>query len=192
MGRPRSTRAHADVIHAACTLFGERGIDATSMDAIAAASGVSKATIYKHWPSRIAVAANAFGLLFADSLPLPDLGSLAEDLTAHTRNVSRFFAGPRGRTFAELMGASVEDAAGTTYFREHFLDARRSAVLEIWNRALDRGEVSRDVAPDDVIDLLFGPLVFRLLTGHCPLTDEKADRITRTALKGIGISSDLT
>src|SRR6516164_2146178 len=49
MARSRSTEAHDKVLRAALGLFGERGIDATSMDAIAQASGVSKATIYNHW-----------------------------------------------------------------------------------------------------------------------------------------------
>src|ERR1700710_1853744 len=52
MARPRSAQAHTKVLNAAVELFSERGIDATSMDAIAETSGVSKATIYKHWPDK--------------------------------------------------------------------------------------------------------------------------------------------
>ena len=50
MSRTRSTDAHNRVLEAALELFVERGIETTTMDALAAASGVSKATIYKHWP----------------------------------------------------------------------------------------------------------------------------------------------
>ncbi len=52
MARPRSAQAHKKVLDAAVLLFSERGIDATSMDAIAETSGVSKATIYKHWQDK--------------------------------------------------------------------------------------------------------------------------------------------
>ncbi|HJY08747.1 MAG TPA: helix-turn-helix domain-containing protein, partial [Bryobacteraceae bacterium] len=55
MARQRSTRAHDQVLDAALKLFSKRGIDSTSMDAIAGASGVSKATIYKHWPNKDAL-----------------------------------------------------------------------------------------------------------------------------------------
>ena len=55
MVRPRSIEAHEKVLHAALDLFAERGIDATSMDAIAQSSGVSKATIYKHWADKEAL-----------------------------------------------------------------------------------------------------------------------------------------
>ncbi len=59
MGRPRSERAHQQVLEAALKLFSERGIAATSMDAIAEASGVSKATIYKHWADKDALCLEA-------------------------------------------------------------------------------------------------------------------------------------
>jgi len=52
MTRPRSKEAHERVLRAALKLFGERGIDATSMDAIAHTSGVSKATMYNHWTNK--------------------------------------------------------------------------------------------------------------------------------------------
>ena len=55
MGRPRSAEAHTKVLLAAVHLFAEQGIEATSMDSIAEASGVSKATIYKHWQDKDAL-----------------------------------------------------------------------------------------------------------------------------------------
>src|SRR5882762_8337831 len=55
MPRVRSARAHEQVLSAAQELFSERGIDGASMDAIAETSGVSKATIYKHWPDKDAL-----------------------------------------------------------------------------------------------------------------------------------------
>src|ERR1039457_6817262 len=55
MVRPRSLEAHEKVLRAALDLFGKRGIDGTSMDAIAQSSGVSKATIYNHWADKEAL-----------------------------------------------------------------------------------------------------------------------------------------
>src|SRR3982750_1368040 len=55
MPRTRSEAAHRKVIEAALELVADRGVEATSMDAIAEASGVSKATIYKHWPDKNAL-----------------------------------------------------------------------------------------------------------------------------------------
>ena len=59
--RPRSSRAHDQVLDSAIELFADRGIDGTSIDSIAAQSGVSKATIYKHWTDKNALAWKRWG-----------------------------------------------------------------------------------------------------------------------------------
>jgi AcrR family transcriptional regulator len=69
-------------VEAALALFGERGIDAASMDAIAEKSGVSKATIYKHWQDKDALALEALSLMFGldEEPPRFDSGDLCRDL----------------------------------------------------------------------------------------------------------------
>src|SRR6185312_1808105 len=82
MARTPSQQAHASVLAAALELFGERGIDAASMDAIAEKSGVSKATIYKHWQDKDALALEALSLMFGldEEAPKFDSGDLRQDL----------------------------------------------------------------------------------------------------------------
>src|SRR5215831_13772540 len=83
MPRARSESAHQKVIHAALELVAERGMEATSMDAIAARSGVSKATIYKHWADKDAllleVIASIHGL---HTRPKFDSGNTRADIVA--------------------------------------------------------------------------------------------------------------
>lgn len=180
----RSDRIHQAILDATAQLLDEGGYAATTVDAIAARSGASKATIYKHWPSRTAVAAEAFGAMMAQDLPLPDTGSTAGDLTEQAVRVSAFYASGRGDVFAQLLAACVEDPAGAAYFREYFLDGRRAAITELWRRGVARGDVDADIAVDDIIDLLFGPLIFRRMTGHYPLTEDRARRLAEVALRG--------
>ena len=179
----RSDRIHQAILDATAQLLDEGGYAASTVDAIAARSGASKATIYKHWPSRTAVAAEAFGAMMAQDLPLPDTGSTVGDLTEQVVRVSAFYASSRGDVFAQLLAACVEDAAGAAYFRDYFLDGRRAAITELWKRGVSRGDVDADIAIDDVIDLLFGPLIFRRMSGHCPLTEEHARRLAEVALR---------
>ncbi|SED63949.1 TetR-like C-terminal domain-containing protein [Streptomyces melanosporofaciens] len=186
---PRSERIHEAVLTATQELLLEGGLAAATVDAIAARSGVSKATIYKHWPSRTAVAGKAFGRMMADELTLPDTGSAIGDLTEQVVRVSAFYASERGQIFAQLLAACVDDSAGAAYFREYFLDGRRKAIADLWRRALDRGEVAPAIAVDDVIDILFGPLIFRRLSGHRALTEEHARTLVETALNGLLASS---
>jgi AcrR family transcriptional regulator len=182
---PRSLKAKDSVLCATTELLTEGGLPAATVDAISARSGVSKATIYKHWPSRTAIAAEAFGKEMTAAIPLPDTGSAVGDLTEQVRRVSDFYAGPHGRVFAQLLAACVADPAASPYFREYFLDARRAAVAELWQRALDRGEVNPEISAGTATDILFGPLVFRLMTGHAELTREQADALSSAAVHGL-------
>ncbi|WP_242671539.1 TetR/AcrR family transcriptional regulator [Mycobacterium syngnathidarum] len=181
----RSDRVHQSILDATATLLDEGGYPAATVDAIAARSGASKATIYKHWPSRTAIAAEAFGTMMAESLPLPDTGTTAGDLVEQVVRVSAFYAGARGEVFAQLLAACVEDRTGAAYFREYFLSGRRAAITELWQRGVARGDADAAIAIDDVIDILFGPLIFRRLTGHCALTEAHARRLAETALQGL-------
>src|SRR5579872_6359164 len=78
MPRSRSESAHKKVIDAALETVAARGVDAASMDAIAAQSGVSKATIYKHW-------ANKEALLLEMMATLAGLTERPKFDTGHTR-----------------------------------------------------------------------------------------------------------
>ena len=82
MARTRSKEAHEKVLMAAAALFAERGLDATSMDSIAEASGVSKATIYKHWANKDVLSLEALSYLFGadEKIPVPDTDDLRADL----------------------------------------------------------------------------------------------------------------
>ncbi len=187
--KPRSIKVHEAAVAATRDLLAEGGLPAATIDAISARSGVSKATLYKHWPSRTAVAAEAFGREMADAVPLPDTGTTVGDLSEQVRLVSRFYASPEGTVFSQLLAASVTDEGGAAYFRAWFLAGRRKDIATLWQRGVERGDVRPDVDVDTATDLLFGPLIFRLLTGHLPLTDAGADAVTDAALHGL-LSTD--
>ncbi|HEX4249953.1 MAG TPA: TetR/AcrR family transcriptional regulator [Pseudonocardia sp.] len=183
--QPRSVRARQAVLDAATELLDEGGLPAATIDAISARSGVSKATIYKHWPSRTAVAAEAFGRRMSSAVELPDTGSGREDLREQVLRVSAFYGSPAGRVFGQLLAASVTDPEASAFFRTFFLAARRKAIAILWQRALDQGEVNPDIDVEVAQDILFGPLIFRLLSGHAPLTQELAAQVADAALHGL-------
>jgi AcrR family transcriptional regulator len=182
---PRSVRVHDRALRATRELLHEGGLAAAGTDAISARSGVSKATLYRHWPSRVAIIAEAFGTGVAEAVPLPDTGTTEGDLREHLRLVSAFYASAEGRVYRELVAACVQDAGGAAYFRTFFLVGRRRAFGRLWERGVQRGDVSPDVDVDTATDVLLGPLLFRLMTGHLPLTDEGTDRVATAALHGL-------
>jgi AcrR family transcriptional regulator len=186
-GRPRSERSRVAVLRAASDLMREVGLRAMTTDEIASRSGTSKATIYKWWPNKYAVAVEAFlSEMFTES-PDPDTGSAREDFRLALRGLLRFYASPSGRVFAQLVAEAQFDPAVAVELRERLVGSRRRLVGAIWDRGVARGELPPDVDPDVAIDLLFGPAMYRLVARHAPLDETAADQIVDTAMRGLAI-----
>ena len=187
-GRPRSEESRAAVLRATSELLHEVGLRAMTTEEIAARSGASKATIYKWWPNKYAVAIDAFlSELMADS-PDPDTGSARDDLSSVLRGLLHFYTGPSGRVFAQLVGEAQADPLVQQELRTHLVGSRRELFRTIWDRGVARGEFRDDVDPDAAIDLVIGPALYRLMIGHAPLTEAAADMILDVAIRGLSPS----
>jgi len=95
-GRPRSEEAHRAVLEAAADLLVEGGLARATIEAVAARAGVSKVTIYKWWPSRGAVAIDAYFHRYRATAEFEDTGELATDLTGQIRLLVEAFRGRAG------------------------------------------------------------------------------------------------
>lgn len=187
-GRPRSEESRAAVVRATSELLREVGLRAMTTEEIASRSGASKATIYKWWPNKYAVAIDAFlSEMMAESRD-PDTGSARDDLTAVVRGLMHFYTGPSGRVFAQLIGEAQADPSIQEELRTTLVDSRRELFRRIWDRGVDRGELRGDVDPDAAIDLVIGPALYRLIMGHAPLTDAAADALVDVAIRGLAAS----
>ncbi|MFZ4842531.1 TetR/AcrR family transcriptional regulator [Mycetocola saprophilus] len=182
---PRSIRARDAVLAATIELLDEGGLPLATVDAISARSGVSKVTIYRHWPNRTAVAAEAFGQKMAHFVEVPDTGDGIGDIRTHVRRVSAFYSTSNGTVFRQLMAACVIDPPAAPYFRMFFLDIRRQLIADLWNRAVALGVGDPNIDPETADDILFGPLIYRLMSEHKPLSEEEADLISSAALSGL-------
>jgi len=184
-GRPRSEESRVAVLRATSELMLEVGVRAMTTEGIAARSGASKATIYKWWPNKYAVAVEAFlSAMFAESAD-PDTGSAREDFRHALRGMMRFYASPSGRVFAQLVGEAQFDPQVAAELRDRLVGSRRQLVRAIWERGVARGELRPDVDPEAAIDLVFGPAMYRLVAGHAPLDDAAADAVVDVAMGGL-------
>jgi AcrR family transcriptional regulator len=166
-------------------LIQEDDLRRASIDRISQRSGVCKATIYKWWPNRTAVAIDAFlNQMMADA-PVPDTGSSAEDFRLTLRGIMRFYSGPLGAIYAQLIGESQFYPTERERIRTHQVDVRRAAVRTIWDRGVARGELDPNLDPEVALDLIFGPAMYRRATGHGGLTPADADAIVATAMRAL-------
>ena len=184
-GRPRSQQSRAAVLRATSELMREVGLRAMTTDDIAARSGASKATIYKWWPNKYAVAVEAFLSEMAVESPDPDTGSAREDFRLALRGLIHFYTGENGGAYAQLVGEAQFDPKIGAELRDHLVGPRRELVRAIWDRGVARGELRADVDPEVAIDLIFGPAMYRLVAGHAPLDDTAADAVVDAAIRGL-------
>lgn len=163
MVRPRSIEAHEKVLNAALGLFAERGIEATSMDAISQASGVSKATIYNHWKDKEALLLEV--MLMVNGLDREpediDTGDIQRDLTTVlTRKPPDRFDSARNRLTPLLIAYAGLHPEFGKIWRHRVTDPPRQCLKKILHRGISRGQLSRDLDMEASIALLLGPLLY--------------------------------
>jgi AcrR family transcriptional regulator len=164
MVRPRSSEAHDKVLRAALDLFGERGIDATSMDAIAQSSGVSKATIYNHWSDKEALLMEVMALVHGlDREPEDiDTGDICRDLTAIlTRRPPDEFDRARDRLMPSMIAYSAVHMEFGRAWRHRVMEPPRLCIQRILRRGIERDQIRADIDTDVAIALLLGPMLYR-------------------------------
>jgi len=185
-GRPRSEKARGAILEAAAELLLEKGLTAVSMDAVAARAEVSKATIYRWWPTKETLALDALYHEWAGVPPPRDTGSLRGDLLSLLRPWARL-AGrrPYGRVIAALVTEAQLDPAFARQYRTRFVQPRRDQGRAIFRRAIERGEIPPDTKIEVALDLLYGPIYHRLLHGHAPLNDRFVRDVIDATLDGI-------
>jgi AcrR family transcriptional regulator len=186
-GRPRSEKARKAIMDAAADLLIARGLSAVSMDAVAEQAGVSKATIYRWWPTKESLALDALFTEWSAVEPGPrDTGTLRGDLLALLRPWARLATSkPYGRVIAALITQAQTDPAFAAEYLQRFVEPRRDQARAIFRRAIDRGDIPPDTKIEVALDLLYGPIYHRLLHGHAPLNDRFVRDVVDLALAGI-------
>ena len=185
-GRPRSERADRAILSAAADLLAERGLAGMPIEEVAARAGVGKATIYRRWPSRGALALDAFLAEFAGQQRLPDTGTLHGDLLAALRSWVRAVTRTRaGRMLAGLIAAAQHDPALAAAWRDRVIGPLRARHAIMLRRAIARGEIPASTDIDVALDLMYGAAYHRLLHGHQPLTGTFTRRVVDVIVAGL-------
>jgi AcrR family transcriptional regulator len=186
-GRPRSEKAREAVLLAAGELLLGHGLGEVSMDAVANRAGVSKATIYRWWPGKEALAVDALYDQWNDGqTALPDTGSLRGDLLAYLRPwVRQARRRPFGRVVAELVAAAHADPEFCKQYQARFVEPRRTPAISFFDRATARGEIPA-VDVDMALDMVFGPIYHRVLHLHAPVSDRCVEQVVDVVVLGLG------
>lgn len=116
---------------------------------------------------------------------MPDTGSAELDFTQQLKSVMAFYTSSLGRLFSQFLAEGQSDPEFLALFRERFLYARRDMARVMWQRGVDRGEIREEIDGEIVLDLIYGPMIFRLLAGHGSLSDRESEAVVQAVFGGL-------
>jgi len=164
----RSARVRQSVLDATLTLLAERGLDRVTVADIAECAGVHETSIRRRWRTRENLIYDALLNYSELHLPIPDTGSLREDLAAFASELATYLTTPLGRALLYAIATTGEDPA-LADARTAFWQTRYDLASTMIERGVARGELPANVDSRLALEALIAPLNFRaLLTGELP------------------------
>ncbi|MBB5393291.1 MULTISPECIES: TetR/AcrR family transcriptional regulator [unclassified Herbaspirillum] len=191
-GRRRNAVSHDAILDATYVMLEEIGFDKLSLEGVATRAGVGKATIYRWWPNKSALAMEAL-LRAVEPMPsIGDSGSARQDIEDHVTRLAQLFRGKSGRVVREMIALAQFDGDAMRIFNDNYLEPRRSALVEALRRGAQRGEFRDDLNLDLVFDLLYAPLLQRLLTGSADIDERQVNAQLKLVLGTIALEHSVT
>ena len=188
-GRPRSPSADEDILDAALELLIEEGLEGTTISAVAARSGVARATIYLRWPTRDALITAAF-LRAKGRPPFTPSGDFETDLATGAEWARAIFSEAAFRAILPLIVRVLldKDRSDSALTYDQLAPNRRKAAEE-YEREAPAAGLRTDVDALLVADMIVGGLLNRLLATGSPPTHEDAEQVVEIVLNGLRTGS---
>lgn len=166
-GRPRDATRDIAILEVAIQGLVELGYERLSINEIAARARASKSTLYRRWPTKATLVADAVAYWMEKSVPLetPNTKSLTDDITLIVSVV------PDGDSFRkavavflDLASVGVRDMELRPAISHEILDARRRQLREVIDNAIARGEIAADAKTEQIPNLVIGLILVHMLT----------------------------
>lgn len=184
IGRPRDEGAGRAIVAATLELMAERGVRDLRMADVAERARVGKATVYRRYPSKDALIADAVATLVSE-IAIPDTGSTRADLLELMVQAVELYSGSLA---PRLMPSLLEEARRkpelASTIREEFLSGRRAALSAVLKRGIRRGDLRRGLDVELALDVLGGAIFYRLLVTGGPIDQRLAEGIVDLILRG--------
>jgi AcrR family transcriptional regulator len=185
-GRPRSPEVDQAILDATVALVIECGYDALTVEGVAARAGVGKATIYRRYPGKLDLVMAAAEHMGRHKGPVPDTGSLRTDLLALADAYCLMMTSSDvGRSIPATLAAKARNPE-LAQAHEDFIRRRRRDSQRILERATERGELPADVDAPLFLDLLSGPLFYRMFVSGDPVDAPYRASLVETILRAFG------
>jgi AcrR family transcriptional regulator len=168
----------------------EVGYGRLSIEAVARRAGVGKTAVYRRWGNKLEMVLEIVSDVAGRSVPLPDTGSFAGDLDLLMMIVSRAL---RHRIASQIIPDLMAEASRNPQIAETLQSALRTHQQAVGDKlvgqAIARGELPADTDPQLVVDLILGPLYWRLAVSRNPISDEYLEKLTAAITRALRASA---
>ncbi len=166
------------------------GYGRLSIEAVARRAGVGKTAIYRRWSNKLEMVIGIVSDIVGQRMPMPDTGSLRGDLDILLRIAAHALA---HRLASQIIPDLLAEAARTPKIAETLhqtlLTYQREVGVHLVGRAVERGELPPGTDPDTAVDLLLGPLYWRLAVAREPVNDAYLARMADSVAAALAASS---
>ncbi len=188
-GRPRSEKSRKAILNATNKLLLQTSVQELSIESIAKKAKVGKTTIYRWWPNKTAVVMDALANQPGMQTPLPTASSHREAITMQLDKLVRLVDSNNGKTIAQLFSEAQASKVSLEIFKDNLLEPLMDAIRYSIDEGQKNGEFRTDIDATLAIDMLCGPIFFRLMAHPKDLDDEFGERYSSEAIKIMDPSS---
>lgn len=190
-GRPRSETIRQRILAAAIELLDRQTIQSVTSEAIAARAGVSKATIYRWWSSKVSVVIDAFIEHQVLHTPMDMEIHPADALLKHWRMMAKQYSGKSGKIASQIISAGQSDPAIMDEFLSKFLAERTAMAFRAVERLMHACPAIRERVDEEMfMELFYSPIQTRLLLRHRPIDQEFIQDFPLNFFRVFGVEFD--
>jgi len=187
-GRRRSEHVGRAVLEATRALVTEGGYSTATVEAISARSGVAKTSIYRRWPNRATIVVDLLMRIATEAVPIPTGRDPKRAIRTEMKGVAEVSDTLPGQLLRALLGEAQRDPEVAQALIEGVFHPRSEATSRAVRRAQAEGSLREDIPPLLAVDLLFGPIFYRMLVRHQPLNDVYVGQVFKYVTEGLAPS----
>lgn len=149
-----------------------------SIEAVARRAGVGKTAVYRRWPSKLHIVIDVVSAIAVQGMPVPDTGSLLGDVRALIGMIARALRNPlAAQIIPDLLAEAARNPEIARTLEVALRDTQRDIVAVVLRNAAQRGELPDGTDGELALDLITGPLYWRLAVIRTPLPKGHLDRL---------------
>nr|WP_218902408.1 TetR/AcrR family transcriptional regulator [Streptomonospora nanhaiensis] len=160
----------------------EHGYGRMSIEAVARRAGVGKTAIYRRWNSKLQMVIDVVSTAAVKVMPVPDTGSLRGDIRELLDAGAQAMRHPlASQIVPDLLAEAARNPDIADTLEKALRETQQGVSAVMIGNAVERGELPADTDVELALDMVFGPLYWRVAVTRSPVSPDYLDRLAQGA-----------